>query len=48
MGALSAIYVPFDFAALLGAVEPLHEARRKRALSHIVPFLYKIREVRRV
>lgn len=46
--ALCGMYVPFSLEVLLGAVEPLHEDRRKRALPHIVSFLYNIRGARGV
>jgi hypothetical protein len=45
---LSAMHVPSDYATLLGAVETLHEDRRRTALGHIVHFLTKIREARQV
>ncbi len=45
---LTAMGVPPTYTVLLGAVEALHQDLRKAALNHIVLFLSKIREVRRV
>jgi hypothetical protein len=45
---LARMYVPTDYATLLGQVEPLHKDRRKKALKFIVQFLIKIRGIRKV